>query len=55
MELYELRTAALREIEESEERGREADPYLQKYVKSIDDLLKKALTSNTASDINVRM
>jgi len=41
--LYELRTAALREVEESEEKGKEADPYLKKYVKSIDDLLKKAL------------
>lgn len=45
LELYELRTAALREIEETEGKGKEADPYLKKYVKSIDDLLKKALNA----------
>lgn len=44
LELYELRSAAIREIEESEERGKEADPYLKKYVKSIDELLRKALS-----------
>jgi hypothetical protein len=49
LELYELRTAAIREIEECEGKGKEADPYLRKYVKSIDDLLKKALNSNTGS------
>jgi hypothetical protein len=43
LELYELRTAAMREIEENEEKGKEADPYLVKYVKSIDELLKKCL------------
>lgn len=45
LELYELRTAALREIEENEMKGKEADPYLKKYLKSIDDLLKKALVA----------
>ena len=46
LELYELRTAAIREIDESEEKGKDADPYLKKYVKSIDELLRKALNSN---------
>eukprot|EP00347_Sterkiella_histriomuscorum_P010960 403374280 len=45
LELYELRTAALRELEEAEIKGKEADPYLKKYVKSIDELLRKALSS----------
>ena len=42
MELYELRTAALRELEEQVEKGKEADKDLEKYVKSIDELLKKS-------------
>ena len=43
LELYELKTAALREVEESESKGKATDPYLMKYVKSIDDLLKKSI------------
>lgn len=41
LELYELRAAALREIEEAEAKvGRgNADPYLRRYLQSIDDLL----------------
>jgi len=41
LELYELRAAALREIEEAEVKvGRgNADPYLRRYLQSIDDLL----------------
>ncbi len=50
MELYELRTAAIREIDESEEKGKDADPYLKKYVKSIDELLRKALSSNNENN-----
>lgn len=45
LELYELRTAALREMEEAENKGKGPDPLLVKYVKSIDELLKKCLTS----------
>lgn len=45
MELYELRTAALREMDEAENKGRSPDPLLVKYVKSIDELLKKCMTS----------
>jgi len=41
-----LRTAAIREIEEAQIKGKEVDPYLKKYVKSINDLLNKALSSN---------
>jgi hypothetical protein len=43
LELYELRTAALREIEENESKNKEADPLLKKYVKSIDDLIRKSV------------
>ena len=32
-------------IEESETKGKVADPYLKKYVKSIDDLLRKAMNA----------
>jgi len=35
----------LREIDECESKGKEADPYLKKYVKSIDELLRKALVN----------
>ena len=44
LELYELRNAALREIHEfKKEKGNdETDPYLKKYLKSIDELLRKA-------------
>ena len=45
LELYELRTAAIREIEECEFRHKEADPLLKKYVKSIDDLLRKSVAN----------
>jgi hypothetical protein len=47
-----LRTAALREIEECESKGKDADPYLKKYVKSIDDLLRKAITTNINNNLN---
>ena len=48
LELYELRSAAVREIEEIETRGRgqQADPYLKRYLQSIDELLKKAGLQN---------
>lgn len=41
LELYELHSAAVKEIEENESRGREGDPYLKRYLQSIDDLLCK--------------
>ncbi|CDW75407.1 UNKNOWN [Stylonychia lemnae] len=51
LELYELRTAAIREIEEAEIKGKEADPYLKKYVKSINDLLSKALSTHNINQL----
>ena len=51
--MYELRTAAMREIEENEEKGKDADPYLKKYVKSIDELLKKAISSNNNNSSSI--
>ncbi len=45
LELYELRTAAMREIEEAEIKSREVDPYLKQYIRSIDELLKRALNT----------
>ena len=41
LELYEIRNSAMREIEETERAGREPDPYLVKYVASIDGILQK--------------
>jgi hypothetical protein len=41
LELYELRSAALREIEEQMRRGEGEDPYLKRYLLSIEELLRK--------------
>ena len=41
LELYELRNSAIREIEECENANREPDMYLKRYIKSIDDILRK--------------
>ncbi len=52
LELYELRSAALKEIEQS--KG-ESDPYLRRYLQSIDDLLRKADYPTTISDDNTTL
>lgn len=40
LELYEMRNSAIRELEMAREGKSIPDPYLKKYVKSIDNLLK---------------